>query len=334
MNNLKQWLSLSDEAKAAIFREVAIEKSIPSSAIEKDWWVIQVLTAVFATQIGPYTVFKGGTSLSKAWNLIERFSEDIDLALDRAFLGFENEMTISKVKKLRKKSYEYVSSVFFHDLKDQFERMGLEVKLEIEPVRDTDKDPLIIQVIYPSVAGMAGYILPRVLVEIGSRSLKEPFSIREVRSFLGEVYDGRAFADLPISIPCVNPERTFLEKIFLLHEEFQRPFEKIRADRMSRHLYDLEKLMKSPFAEVAFSDDLKLYNVIVAHRRLMTPVRGIDYENHRPSLINPVPPAALLTAWQKDYQVMQESMIFGESLPFDKLIQELINLKERINLMN
>jgi len=124
-----------------------------------------------------------------------------------------------------------------------------------------------------------------------------------------------------------------LEKIFLLHEEFQKPVEKIRADRMSRHLYDLGKLMKSPFAEIAFSDDLRLYNIIVAHRRLMTPLRGIDYGNHRPDLINPLPPQALIAAWEKDYQAMQESMIFGESLPFDKLMIELTNLKEKINLM-
>jgi predicted nucleotidyltransferase component of viral defense system len=331
MNSLNEWLSLSNELKASVFREVAREKRIPPAAIEKDWWVVHALSAIYATEIGPHTVFKGGTSLSKAWNLIERFSEDIDLALDRKFLGFEKEMTISQVKKLRKKSYEYISSSLFPELKAQFEKMGLNVIMEIEPVKDTDKDPLILQIMYPSVVEESGYILPRVLIELGSRSLKEPFSLKPLRSYVGEVYSGRKFADTQFSIPCVNPERTFLEKIFLLHEEFQKPIGKIRADRMSRHLYDLGKLMDSPFAEIAFANNLQLYDTIVAHRQIMTPLRGIDYKNHKPDHINPIPPLELLPEWKKDYQVMQESMIFGDSLPFDTLIQQLTKLKLKIN---
>lgn len=333
MINTKEWFSLTEQTQKNIFSETAKAIGLPDAAVEKDWWVVHTLSAVFATEIGPHTVFKGGTSLSKAWNLIERFSEDIDLALDRKFLGFEQEMSITQVKKLRKKSYEYISAVLFPALLTQFETMGLALKMEIETVKDTDKDPLIIQVEYPSVVEPTDYILPRVLIEIGSRSLKEPFSLKTFSSFVGEVYAGRSFADTPIAIPCVNPERTFLEKIFLLHEEFQKPSEKIRANRMSRHLYDLGKLMNSPYAEVAFADDLQLFNTIVAHRQLMTPLRGIDYANHRPALIDPLPPLAVLPIWQKDYQSMQESMIFGESLPFDKLMEELSNLKERINLI-
>ena len=268
---------------------------------------------------------------AETWNLIERFSEDIDLALDCKFLGFDQEMTISQVKKLRKKSYEYISAILFPALQTQFENMGLGVNMKIESVKDTDKDPLIIQVEYPSVVEGTDYILPRVLIEIGSRSLKEPFSLKTFSSFVGEVYAGRSFADAPITIPCVNPERTFLEKIFLLHEEFQKPPEKIRAYRMSRHLYDLGKLMNSPFAEKAFEDDLQLYHTIVAHRQLMTPLRGVDYANHKPAFINPLPLPQMLADWQKDYQVMQEFMIYGESLPFDKLMAELTILKEKIN---
>jgi predicted nucleotidyltransferase component of viral defense system len=331
MNSTKEWLLLTEQTQRNVFSETAKAIGLPDAAVEKDWWVVHTLSAVFATEIGPHTVFKGGTSLSKAWNLIERFSEDIDLALDRKFLGFDQEMTITQVKKLRKKSYEYISSVLFPALQTQFENMGLDVKMDIEPVKDTDKDPLIIQVVYPSVVETTEYILPRVLIEIGSRSLKEPFSVKTFSSFMGEVYADRSFADTTIAIPCVNPERTFLEKIFLLHEEFQKPSEKIRADRMSRHLYDLGKLMNSSFAEIAFGDDLQLYNTIVAHRQLMTPLRGVDYTNHKPEFINPLPPPQILAAWQKDYQVMQGAMIYGESLPFDKLMAELTILKGKIN---
>jgi hypothetical protein len=331
MDNIKVWQSLPTIEKQRIFTEIAIQKRIPVAAAEKDWGVVQTLRAIFETEIKSFTVFKGGTSLSKAWNLIERFSEDIDLALDRSFLGFDGEMTISQVKKLRKKSYEYISKELFAVLQIQFEAMGLAVKLATEPVKNKDQDPIIIQVIYPSIVDVSSYILPRVLIELGSRSLKEPFTIKPIRSYVGEIYADKSFADEPINIPSVNPERTFLEKIFLLHEEFQKPADKIRVNRMSRHLYDLGVLNKSMFAQVAFSDNLELFKTIVAHRKLMTPLRGIDYELHKPPFINPLPPDFLVEAWQKDYQFMQESMIFGDSPPFDKLIAVLRILKQYIN---
>jgi len=84
---ISRWLQLSITDKQAIFNEVSAQINLPSAAIEKDWWVVRTLELVFASSIAPHTVFKGGTSLSKAWNIIDRFSEDIDLALDRRFLG-------------------------------------------------------------------------------------------------------------------------------------------------------------------------------------------------------------------------------------------------------
>jgi hypothetical protein len=169
-----------------------------------------------------------------------------------------------------------------------------------------------------------------VLVEIGSRSEKEPFSEIQFSSFIGEHFKGRNFADSIITIPTVNPERTFLEKIFLLHEEFQQAAEKVKVDRQSRHLYDLEKLMDTEFGKKALADK-NLYQHIVAHRRTITPLRGIDYANHAPDKVNPIPPPNLIAAWKKDYEQMQQSMIYRESLPFDKLMERISELKTRIN---
>ena len=333
MSNLKNWLDLPDTEKLRIFNEISIERGIPSAAVEKDWWVVHTLAAVFATEIAPYTVFKGGTSLSKAWGIIERFSEDIDLALDRSFFGLEGELSKAQVRKLRKKSFEYLTQRFFPELQDKFEAMGLRVTCEIEKVTDTDKDPIVIQVFYPTLFGESTYILPRILIEIGSRSLKEPFTKMQVVSLVGEIFNGRSFADLPIELPCVNPERTYLEKIFLLHEEFQKPQQKMRVERMSRHLYDVIRLKESEFGTKAFSDNLELYQTIVKHRRQMNALQGIDYDKHNPEFINPIPPPALIPEWKKDYEFMQEAMIFGASLSFEELIQELQILKQTINEM-
>ena len=150
---------------------------------------------------------------------------------------------------------------------------------------------------------------------------------------MGEQYPDEPFADKPIQIPTVNPERTFLEKIFLLHEEFQKPTNAIRVNRLSRHLYDIEKLMQSQFAAKALENGL-LYKEIVNHRKNITPLRGINYENHKPKYINPIPPENIIKDWKKDYQTMQDEMIYGESLKFEGLIQKITTLKEKINTLD
>lgn len=334
---LQEWFKLTEQNKQNIFLEISRKMKLPPAAIEKDWWVTRSLELVFQTEIAPHTVFKGGTSLSKAWNLIDRFSEDIDLALDRKFLGFEKadvEMSGSQVSKLRRKSLKYISEIYFPLLQKTFRDEGFtSVKLKLSEIKSPDEDPVKIELNYQSVTDKTEYLPPRVLVEIGSRSLKEPFTEKQFSSFVGDHFKGRKFADSNITIPTVNPERTFLEKIFLLHEEFQQATEKIKVDRLSRHLYDIEKIMDTEFGIRALADK-NLYQHIVEHRRTITPLRGIDYANHSPDKINMIPTGNILNAWKKDYEQMQKSMIYRESLSFDKLLARLSELKIRINTIN
>lgn len=333
---LQEWLKLTELNKQNIFREVAIGINLPPAAIEKDWWVVRTLEIVFTSSIAQHTVFKGGTSLSKAWNLIDRFSEDIDLALDRKFLGFNNtdeEMTGSQVTKLRRFSGKFITEKYFPELANLFKTAGLNVNIQLGKIKTDDQDPLIIEIYYPSVTEQVGYLQPRILIEVGSRSLIEPFDARSFTSMVGEKYKGRAFADGKIIIPSVNPQRTFLEKIFLLHEEFQLPTEKIKVERKSRHLYDLEKLMDTEYAMAALANKA-LYRTIVLHRAKLNPLSGIDYANHTPDKINPIPPDAIIKEWEKDYQAMQEIMLYNSSLSFNKLIERINELKARINNLN
>jgi Nucleotidyl transferase AbiEii toxin, Type IV TA system len=324
------WDALTSTEKREIFNEVAAEWNLPAAAIEKDWWVTRTMEVLFQTEIGPHTIFKGGTSLSKAWNLIDRFSEDIDLALDRNFLGFTKEMTNSQVTKLRKHSFHYISNDFFSILEKAYKTAGFRsVKLNLTEVKSNDEDPVKIEVHYPSVTTRSDYLPPRVLIEIGSRSLKEPFTERKFCSIVGEHFKGRPFADHELTIATVNPERTFLEKIFLLHEEFQQPREKARVDRLSRHLYDIEKMMDTPYAKKALSDK-NLYNQIIEHRQTLTRIRGIDYANHSRDKVNPLPPDELRSAWKKDYEQMQQNMIYRESLTFEKLMTRIEDLVAKL----
>jgi hypothetical protein len=331
---IQEWLKLTEQTRRNIFGETAAEIGLPAAAVEKDWWVVRTLEQVFGSSIAPHTVFKGGTSLSKAWGLIDRFSEDIDLALDRRFLGIEkpdSDMNGSQVSKLRKLSLKYVTQHFFPEMQTAFIKAGFsEINMQLEKIKNPDDDPITIIIEYPSVTDKIEYLPPRVKIEIGSRSLIEPFDERSITSMVGEKYKGMNFADVHILIPTVNPQRTFLEKIFLLHEEFQLPTEKIKIERKSRHLYDLEKLMDTEYAVTALSNT-ELYQTIVEHRAKLTPLRGIDYANHTPHNINPIPPDSIIGAWEKDYQVMQESMLYNPSLPFNKLIERMHKLKARIN---
>lgn len=328
---LQEWFKLTDQNRLNIFLETAKQKELHESSIEKDWWVVQTLSIIFSMEYANVLIFKGGTSLSKGWNLIQRFSEDIDLALDREFLGFTGQLTKGNIKKLRRKSYQFITEVFTKELKSKFAELGFEnVTVKYREVENHDQDPLIIEIYYPTLTNKDSYLKPAVLVEVGSRSLKEPFTQRTFGTIVSEVFADRPFADKAITIPIVNPERTFLEKIFLLHEEFQKPQEKIRVERLSRHLYDIEKLSQTEYAEIALRD-IELYNTIVKHREKFTPISGIDYTNHSPDKISFIPPDAILKDWQQDYEIMKQAMIYDNPLPFDELIKRLTELQKRIN---
>lgn len=323
--------------KAAIFNAIATEKGMTPFVVEKDWWVSRTLDIIFQMDIAKHLVFKGGTSLSKAWKLIRRFSEDIDLAIDKEFFeGFKGDLSKSKITKLRKESGAYTTGTFFEELQEEFRKKGFtNLKFIVEEAKDSDQDPRIIEIYYPNIISQpTEYVLPRVQIEISCRSLREPFSIQKFGSFVDEVYAGKEFSEPLFEIPTVNPERTFLEKLFLLHEEFNRPKEKMRVDRLSRHLYDVYHLTKAGVAERAINDK-GLYETIVAHRYKFSRVGDIDYNLHNPKMLNPVPPADIIDAWKADYAKMKEDMIYEENKPsFEDLINNLNDLKTQLRALD
>jgi len=327
--HLQEWFQLPDETKIRVFAETSRQMGLSSSsAAEKDWWVVHTLAVVFSMKCANALIFKGGTSLSKGWNLIQRFSEDIDLALDREFLGYSGELTKGEIRKLRRKSFQFISEVFTEDLKIKFVELGFkDLTVKFREVENHNQDPLIIEIYYKKITESDTYLKPGVLVEIGSRSLKEPFTQRTFGTFVSEIYADNSFSDKPITLPIVNPERIFLEKIFLLHEEFQKPFGKIRVERLSRHLYDIEKLSQTEYSGIALQNT-ELYKTIVSHRSKFNAISGIDYAKHNPANIKFIPPDAIIKMWEADYEEMKESMIYGQPLEFDKLINKLTELQK------
>ncbi|MBL4561427.1 MAG: nucleotidyl transferase AbiEii/AbiGii toxin family protein [Labilibaculum sp.] len=330
---MNRWYKTSDADKQIAYNQIQEKANLPAYAIEKDWWVVQTLAILFKMEIGEHLVFKGGTSLSKAWEIIERFSEDIDLAVDRSFFGFEGKLGKKQRTKLRKTANLYITETLYPKLQQNFNEKGFTgVRIELETIISSDQDPVIISVYYPNVIESPGYIQPRLQIEIGCRSLREPFENRPIISMLDETYPKATFVQDSVQIPSVLPERTFLEKIFLLHEEFQRPKKKIRVDRLSRHLYDIYQISKTEYADKVLKNK-DLYETIVKHRHNFTKLGGVDYNLHQPRTINFLPPPELAPAWEADYKTMQEQMIHGNSPDFRKLIDTLTRLKEKINLL-
>ena len=324
--------TISKEEKEAVFNAIAGDKGMKPFAVEKDWWVSRTLEIIFQMSIAKHLVFKGGTSLSKAWKLINRFSEDIDLAIDKEiFITPQNNWSRGELSKLRIKAGDYSTGIFFKELQAAFSSKGYtDITFKVIEAKDSDQDPRIIEIYYPHIIESEGYLIPRVQVEIGCRSLREPFTVRSFGSLVDETYAGSDFAMPFFDVPTVNPERTFLEKLFLLHEEFSKPIEKIRIDRLSRHMYDLYHLDKAGISALAINDK-ELYETIVTHRHTFTKVSGVDYNHHNPKTISPLPQPEIITEWQDDYSKMKEDMIYDESKPsFDDLISNLNNLKSQL----
>src|SRR5690606_14514653 len=173
-------------------------------------------------------------------------------------------------------------------------------------------------------------IQQRVLLEMGARSLTEPFETKSVISFLDHYYKDLDFTEPSFNVQVVIPTRTFIEKVLLLHEEFSKPVDKIRTDRLTRHLYDLDKIMRAEYGEMAIADD-ELFETIAKHRKMITPLRGMDYSNHVKGKLTIIPPDAIIGKWEADYKTMQENMIIEDSLNWDELLGRIKDIEERFN---
>jgi predicted nucleotidyltransferase component of viral defense system len=329
------FLQLSDSEKVEFFNQLNEDTNLSQVIIEKDVWVTVALRALFALPYAENMSFKGGTSLNKCYNLIERFSEDVDIAINREFFGFTgNTFTTKQIsKELRKATCKFIRNSLQFDLANQLKVNGISenlfsISMNITDVTTVDPEKVFVE--YKSVLSPNPHIKNIVILEIGGRSMKEPLQKVEIQSLIDKHFPQAAFAEKPFAINAVAPERTFLEKICLLHEEFSKPSEQVRVERMSRHLYDLAQIMDTPIAEKALKNK-DLYNSIIEHRRIFIGLNGFDYGTLAPETVKIVPLHNIIDLWKADYETMQRTMIYGESLPFNRLLDKIKQLNERIN---
>lgn len=250
-------------------------------------------------------------------------------------MSYEENPSKSYVEKLTRKGCEFTSNELRLALERQFVLLGVSaqmIMIEAEPVPEKfpDTDPQVLHVKYNSLFDANEYLTDEVKIEVSVRSLKTPFVAKAVQSILYEVMPNKAYEETPFSVYAAEPRKTFLEKMFLLHEEFYRPDRsKIRSFRMSRHLYDLCRMMNVGIDKEALADT-DLYARLVRHREQYIRISWMNYETLATSTLNFIPPDEVMESYSKDYETMKEQMIYGETDGFDDLI---LNLSELLSVL-
>lgn len=337
---MTKYFDLDDNGKRLFIEQTAIKVGLPKTVVEKDLWVTLMLQVVFHLPFADKLVFKGGSSLSKVWGLINRMSEDIDLAYGDNFGTFNGDSpTIKQIKKLRKASSIFVRTEFCDSLREAIVRLGLDAWCKVEAQEDgkgdnTYPEPRQVYVTYKSLFPeeygqmTSKYIKPTVMLEVSARSLMEPHADATVNSMLSEAYSQVDSQILHSNIRTALPAKTFLEKAILLHELFSTD-RCANANRKSRHLYDLERMMDEPFACEAVTDDT-LWHSISHHRKHYTSMKGIDYDTDIRKTITLLPPEEYMSTWEQDYNIMRVKMILAENaIPFNQMLERMTELQAR-----
>lgn len=320
-------LLLSAERRE-LFAETAARKGMTPAIVEKDFWVCWTLGRLFAhPDLSRLLMFKGGTSLSKVFNLIERFSEDIDLILDwRVVVGDDDPLadrSHTKQEALNKtidaRAVDYIGG-----------ELLLMIARAVDPVCRCEvaaDDLHALNVIYPAAFSDA-YLRPEVRLEIGPLAAWLPYDSYRIKPYAADVFP-QLFKQVDCVVQALRAERTFWEKATILHHEVHRPDGNTQPLRYSRHYYDLAMMANSPVKDAALAD-LALLEDVVAFKQRFYPRGWAHYEQAKPGSFRLVPSGHVLASIEKDY-VQMRNMIFGRYPGFEEIMETLRTLENEIN---
>lgn len=323
-----------------LFRAAAAKRGLPEAILEKDFWVCWVLKRVFTLAKPPAgLLFKGGTSLSKVYKVIDRFSEDVDLSFDRAGLGFGgvDDPMLAASKKKQAAAVGKLAEACKVAVRDKLRPQlaaAFEASLEttstwtLEAATDDDDNATLLFRYPSSPVQSAAYITPFVRLELGARSDHWPAKPGVVKPFAAEDFPEQ-FKAPECAVTALAAERTFWEKATLLHKWYHAAENKRFPDRQSRHYYDLYRLYKSSIGEGALKD-MSLLDSVAKHKQVFFAQAWAHYELAKPGTLHLVPPKTRLDELEKDYRSMGQ-MIFGKPPVFGKLIEVLSELEQHIN---
>lgn len=334
-----------DRETLALLVERAFQKTERGHAIiEKDYWVVWLLDLLFS---GPYAdalTFKGGTSLSKAHKVIDRFSEDVDLTIDRGLIALDpakslEEPDLGRAQRTKRskafddKTTDFIMQEFAPWLDAEIQKHLAGRAGDTAPaLRVDEEDPLNLFFDYPRnpTAEEDPYIKPFVRLEIGARGDRSPQAPHIVKSYIEEEFPDEFTGKTPVAVNVLAIERTFWEKATILHSVCCRPEEKPPRERFSRHYYDVHHLAQDAELVARAIADTELLEAIVENKRAYFFESWDWYPTARRGTFRLVPSAEQQEFLKRDYNAMQH-MIAGDKPEFSKIIETLKILEDRIN---
>jgi hypothetical protein len=329
------FLELSPEERGLYIEQAALRRNVSPVVLEKDFWVCWLLGIVFESKFADSLVFKGGTSLSKVFGVIERFSEDIDLSLSPAFLRLPEAGTSrNQANKWMTRAEAACGAAVQSQIGPAMESavaavLGRSDQGWFEFLTDSNTNSPVLQFRYPS-SQPAGfdYLKRSVKLEFGSLTDQQPVGRHPIRPWVAEVLPD-AFPDWRCEVVALEVERSFWEKATILHTEYHRPAEKPTPDRFSRHYADTAALAKHPTASKAINQH-DLRDWVVEWKSQFFGSSWANYGQAKPGTFRLVPPADRQAALRRDYQAMRD-MYLTEPASFDDILATLADLEGRIN---
>lgn len=322
---MKRFLELPDKEKETYIYEAASKMGVSPVIIEKDFWVCLALEKLFQSSFGKHLTFKGGTSLSKVYKLIGRFSEDIDLTIDKDFVNSLNNATSKNPRKITKQSRKAIAQQLLPELAELLSAYG-------ECILSEEDDQTIL-FHYPSVIGEnADYIVKQVRIELGARGEPEPSAERAVTPYVYELLPDAFDDNLPeIKITVLDAERTFWEKATILHSIAHQPEDRELNERMSRHYHDLYMMSQNDDLLKSSLDKTKLLDRVVTHKKEYFFEKWDWYDSAKIVTLKLTPPEHLAKALKTDYEKMKVMLFDNDPIEYDQLIKDLQQLENKIN---
>lgn len=331
----ESFLHLKAQEQSQIYRALAPQLARSPVVLEKDVWVCWVLQALFTMPDRLPMAFKGGTSLSKVFGAIARFSEDVDITLDYrgldgSFDPFAEGISRNRLKKFSEDLKSFVSD-HAHDVVAPHFKKTLAAEFDAGSFQlEVSDDGEQLRVHYPTVLEAPGdYVGNSVLIEFGGRNITEPNEEHEIWPDIAEHVTALDFPRSRVSV--LSPARTFWEKATLLHVECQRDEFHTGAERLSRHWYDLAMLADLAHGKAAAADRALLADV-VKHKKVFYNASYANYDSCLSGQLKLIPEDAALAALRDDFQRMiGAGMFIGEPPAFDAIVDRLRALETAIN---
>lgn len=336
---METMLLLGTDERTAYFEKAAEIHGLSPQIIEKDFWVCWTLRELFTLpEIKDHLTFKGGTSLSKVFKVISRFSEDIDISVEKSYLGFvgERDPETAGGKKRNTLLGELSDACRKFVGESLIDSLGKEMKskipagelwsLEVDP---DDPDAQTILFTYPySLSSTSGYVRPIVKIEVGARSEHWPVSSQKVNSYVNEALP-ELVQEESVQLKVLNVERTFWEKATILHMYAHYPNEKHPPVRQSRHYYDFMCLLRSAYKHKA-AQDVDLLKRVAEHKSIYFRAAWASYATARKGALKLIPGAKVLTDMEKDYDQMSE-MFFKAPPTWSEILSEIAAFEGEFN---